>query len=335
MIQLDARSLLHLLFHGPKAIEVIETARTLGILAALEPGPVSLEELSRRIDAPPLRLYKFLDCLESLQLVQREQPGDAISSARYRAVPGLREAADKVLGENSQERDRDRIPWRGLEGQMSALLRGGASVPTAIFDWPPAPDQVAAFERSMRAGLGPFCEAFRLHGDKLLRRNWLDVGGGDGSLAAAILPALPGLRADVFNLQAVEPLVLSVAAEHGLSNRLGFVPGDFLAGSLPEGYDLLSFVRVLHDWPMETARSLIARAFAALPPGGRIAISEEFRTPARLATQFFWTWFLVGADSCMSRLREAAVYEEALVQAGFTQIELLPGPMEILTAVRP
>jgi len=91
---------------------------------------------------------------------------------------------------------------------------------------------------------------------------------------------------------------------------------------------------VLHDWPAETARMLIGKARDALAPGGRIAISEEFRTPERLATQFFWTWFLVGADSCVSRLREAAYYERALAEAGFADIRRLPGPMEIVTAVR-
>lgn len=336
-IRLDPRSLLHLLFHGSKAIEVVETAERLGILDALEPGPVRLDELAARIGAPELRLYKFLDCLESLQLVTREQPEDRLGSARYRAIPGLREAARAVLAPDSQERDRDRIPWRDLHGLLPELLRGEASVPRATFDWPPSEDQVASFEASMRAGIGPFREAFLLHAERLFApgARWLDVGGGDGSLAAAVLHRTPGLRADVFNLPTVMPLVEALRDREGLHGRLGGVAGDFLGGPLPAGYDVLSFVRVLHDWPAEVARELIEKAFAALPPGGRIVVSEEFRTPGRLAAQFFWTWFLVGVDGCVSRLREVEYYLEALRQAGFTEIQLLPGPMEIVTAVRP
>ncbi len=335
-ISFDPRSLLHLLFHGSKAIEVVETARMLGILQAIEPGPVTLEQLARQIGAPQLRLYKFLDCLESLQLVAREQPSDDLGSARYRAVPGLRAAAELVLGPNAQEHDRDRTAWREIAGRMPEFLQGDASVPQNVFAWPPPADQAASFEASMRAGLGPFREAFFANRQRLFdgARSWLDVGGGDGTLGAWLLPSLPGLHVSVFNLPSVEPLVRTVAAQHGALERLGFVGGDFLAQPLPEGHDVISFVRVLHDWPAETARMLIGKAGAALRPGGRIVISEEFRTSERLATQFFWTWFLVGVDGCVSRLREASWYEQALASAGFTEIERLPGAQDIVTAVR-
>lgn len=64
--------------------------------------------------------------------------------------------------------------------------------------------------------------------------------------------------------------------------RLGFVAGDFLTEPLPAGYDALSFVRVLHDWPAETARELLKKAYDALESRGCILICEEFRTAQRL-----------------------------------------------------
>ncbi|MFP2902927.1 ArsR family transcriptional regulator, partial [Corallococcus sp. 4LFB] len=86
------RALLHLLFNGARALDVVETALNLGLLDALEPGPVTLGELSAKHGLVPKRLYKFLDCLESLGLVQREQTSDALEAARYRGAPGLRAA---------------------------------------------------------------------------------------------------------------------------------------------------------------------------------------------------------------------------------------------------
>jgi demethylspheroidene O-methyltransferase len=126
----------------------------------------------------------------------------------------------------------------------------------------------------------------------------------------------------------------SSARAAGLEDRLGFLAGDFLAGPLPGGYDVLSFVRVLHDWPADVARTLLAKARCALPPGGRLLICEELRTPDRLALQFFWTYFLLGADACTSRLREVEWYTEALATLGFADIRVIPGPFDLVVATR-
>jgi SAM-dependent methyltransferase len=166
------------------------------------------------------------------------------------------------------------------------------------------------------------------------RARWLDVGGGDGAVAESLLREEPGLSCDVFNLPAVAPLVEERARAAGLSDRLGFVAGDFLAGPLPDGYEVLSFVRVLHDWPADVARALLEKAWHALPPGGRLVVCEEFRNRDRLAVQFFWTYFLIGVDACTSRLREVEWYAEALAALGFADIRVIPGPFDVVVATR-
>ncbi len=332
------RALLHLLFNGARAVDVLEASLELGLLDALEPGPVTLGELAARHRLVPVRLYKLLDCLESLGLVRREQPTDALESARYQAVPGLRAAALAVLGPQSLEKDRERYAWRELHGRLPAVLRGEHAMPAAAFDWPPrTAEQVEGFEASMAAGLPPILETFRAHGPRLWREGGrvLDVGGGDGTLAAHLASEHPQLQVDVFNLPATAPLVEHTRARFGLpTGRLGFRGGDFLKEPLPRGYDALCFVRVLHDWPADTARALLTAAREALPPGGRVLICEEFRTPERLAAQFFWSYFLMGVDTCVSRLREVEHYLRVLEETGFHGAEVLPGPFELIVAHR-
>lgn len=337
-LEFTPRALLHLLFNGARAVDVVETAYKLGLLEELEAGPVTLGALSQKHGMVPGRLYKFLDCLESLGLVKREQTTDALIEARYTAVPGLRAAAEKVVGPASLERDREKYAWRELHGHLPEVLRGEKSMSRDSFDWPPqTPEQVAGFEASMAAGLGPVLEVFRTHGARLwgAGQRLLEVGGGDGTLAAHLLEQHPGLTVDVYNLPATEALVARMREKHKLGARLGFVGGDFLHEPLPKGYDALSFVRVLHDWPAETARELMKAAYAALPSGGRILISEEFRTPERLTAQFFWSYFLMGVDSCVSRLREVEYYLHALKDLGFRAPEVLPGPFELVVATKP
>ena len=97
---------------------------------------------------------------------------------------------------------------------------------------------------------------------------------------------------------------------------------------------MLSFVRVLHDWPADVARALLEKAHRALRPGGRLVVCEEFRTRDRLAVQFFWTYFLVGVDACTSRLREVEWYTAALAALGFVDIRVIPGPFDVVVATR-
>lgn len=331
---MNARSLLSLLHHADKALDLVRTARDLGLLARLDAGPVSLRELAEATRAKPLRLYKFLDGLESLGLVDRRQPTDDLLETSYTSREPLVPATDAVLGEQSIERDRDRYPWREIHGRLAEVLGGGLDTQ---FSWPPASEEeIRDFERAMAAGCPPIIEAFRRGRDQLLggAARWLDVGGGDGTVMAAVLREVPGLVGDVFNLAPIRGLVLERARAAEVGDRMGFVAGDFLAGELPTGYDVLSFVRVLHDWPPDVARALLVKARDALAPGGRLIICEEFRDRDRLAVQFFWTYFLIGADACVSRLREVAWYTDALGALGFREVAVLPGAFDLVVARR-
>jgi SAM-dependent methyltransferase len=329
---MSPRSLLALLFHADKALDLVQTASDLGLLARLDAGPVRLRALAESVGARPLRLYKFLDGLESLGLVERRQSSDDLLAAEYVSVEPLEPAVAAVLGEGSIERDRDKYPWYEIHGRLGEVLAGGLD---ARFVWPPETEEdVRGFERSMAAGCSPILESLLAAREEIFdsRTRWLDVGGGDGTVAEALLRADPRLTCDVFNLPQASGLVEERARAVGLTGRLGSVAGDFLAGPLPEGYDVLSFMRVLHDWPPDVARALLEKAKAALPPGGRLVICEEFRTRDRLAVQFFWTYFLIGVDACTSRLREVEWYTEALAGLGFVDICVIPGAFDVIVA---
>jgi len=322
------------LFHAEKALDLVQAALDVGVLDELDRGPATLDDLCRAAGARPLRMYKFMDGLESLGLVERRQTDDALESSTYVGREPLATAARAVLGADSIERDRDAYPWRAIRGKLPDVLRGDTS---ASFAWPPeTPEAVAAFEASMSAGCAPLVEAFQLHAAHLFptSHRWLDVGGGDATLVTALLARLPYVKADVFNLGATESLVKRRIADARLGGRAGFVGGDFLRDPLPRGYDVLSFVRVLHDWPAETARELVTKAHAALDAGGTIVVCEEFRTPERLAVQFFWTYFLMGVDACVSRLREVEWYVRVLAEVGFGDVRVLPGAFEVVVATK-
>lgn len=131
---MNARSLLSMLFHADKALDLVQTAREIGLIARLDAGPVTLGELVDAIGTRPLRLYKFLDGLEGIGLIVREQPTDELLAARYVSREPLTAAVDAVLGERSIEKDRDKYPWREVHGRLRDVLTGRLD---ARFAWPP------------------------------------------------------------------------------------------------------------------------------------------------------------------------------------------------------
>lgn len=329
------KSRLHLLYNGERARESVTVADETGLLRRLheEPG-TSLEALATSFGFVPDRLFKLLDVLETLGLVERTPRYAEGMTARYTLVPGAFDAVQAVFGAASQERDRETYPWRRLHGRLGEVLAGAPGFTAAEFSWPPASgEQTERFEASMVAGLTPICDAFLQHAGTLFPQGrplrLLDVGGGDGTLAAQLVARVPNLHVDVLNLEAVRPLFARVRGASAAPDRLRFVAADFLAEELPTGYDYVTFVRVLHDWRIDAATELLDKGLRALEPRGKLVICEEFRTQDRLAAQLFWTYFLIGVDTCWSRLREAGAYVQLLEERGYAA-EVLQGTLDLV-----
>jgi hypothetical protein len=67
----------------------------------------------------------------------------------------------------------------------------------------------------------------------------------------------------------------------GLADRVKLVAGDFNAGALPAGGDLAWVSAIVHQNSRAQNRSLFAKIFAALVPGGRIAIRDILMDESR------------------------------------------------------
>ncbi len=99
----------------------------------------------------------------------------------------------------------------------------------------------------------------------------VDVGGGDGTLLAAILQARPGLRGIVFDSPsgvAEAPATLSKA---GLADRCEVHPGDFFQ-SVPGGGDLYIIKSVFQDWGDDESRMILRTVRAHIPESATLLI---------------------------------------------------------------
>ncbi|KFZ77414.1 methyltransferase [Amycolatopsis sp. MJM2582] len=109
------------------------------------------------------------------------------------------------------------------------------------------------------------------HIDVKSSRHLLDVGGGDGTTAAALLKANPGLKATLLDLASSVALAEQrVPAE--VTDRLTLHPADLLTDPFPGGTDHALFSHVLDTFTAEQCVMLLAKAYEVLPSGGKISI---------------------------------------------------------------
>ncbi|MGD5442374.1 methyltransferase, partial [Xanthomonas citri pv. citri] len=93
----------------------------------------------------------------------------------------------------------------------------------------------------------------------------LDIGGGDGSFIIAVTAQAPKLRCVLLDLPAVADQASERFRAEGLSSRAVAIGGSFLANRLPEGADIVSLVRVMHDHDDADVMTLLRAVHSSLP----------------------------------------------------------------------
>ena len=153
-------------------------------------------------------------------------------------------------------------------------------------------------------------------------RRLLDVGGGSGLYAVALLRANPSLRAVIWDRAEVLKVARESANRYGVADRTEFVAGDMFADPLPGGCDVMLLSNVLHDWDVPECNRLLSRLAPALPPGGRALIHDVFLNDALNGPLPVALYSAALFNVTEGRAYSGAEYREMLSSAG-----LEPGPI--------
>ncbi|MAE95962.1 MAG: methyltransferase [Deltaproteobacteria bacterium] len=102
----------------------------------------------------------------------------------------------------------------------------------------------------------------------------VDVGGGDGSLLAALLVAHPSLRGTVFDQPRTAEAARATLTRTGVAERGRVVGGSFF-DALPSGSGGYLLSAILHDWSDEAARTILRRCAEAAGSKGRVLVVEK------------------------------------------------------------
>jgi len=163
-------------------------------------------------------------------------------------------------------------------------------------------------------------------------RRLLDLAGGSGLHAQALVRRHPGLEATVVELPG--------AARRADAPGLSYLEGDLFELDLGTGYDVVTANNVLHNLSHDRCLALLRRAHDALRPGGSLAVLELERPPrGRAGTQPATVGALLFLITTGTRTWTAAELEELARRAGFIDIRFkrpsqLNGSL-VLVATRP
>jgi SAM-dependent methyltransferase len=109
----------------------------------------------------------------------------------------------------------------------------------------------------------------------------LDIAGGSGIYACAIVAGHPHLTATVFEKSPVDAVARKAIEKRGFKDRVSVLAGDMFTGDLPPGFDLHLISNVLHDWDEIIVKQLLAKSFRALKSGGMLVIHDAYVNEAK------------------------------------------------------
>jgi len=172
--------------------------------------------------------------------------------------------------------------WMGL---AETIRRGRVAAPieNTIADFY-GPLVQATFPTQLRAAtrLG-----LRLGWQRQPGLRMLDLGAGCAPWAIAVLEQSEGATAVVNDLPGIIGLAEVTLAERGLAARASLRSGSFHEIGLEEAaYDLVALGHVCRTEGVELAPRLIARAAAALKPGGKLLVADYFADNERRLNGF-------------------------------------------------
>ena len=283
----DPRSAVWNLIRGPWRFAAVHALVTLGVFGPLAAGPLLVPELAACCDADPAMLERLLRCAASIGLLAQPSPGCyALTSDGRVLVPGAPGSMHPAVLATGEE-----AGWQALTGLAGTACTGQAAFTAqqgrGFYDYlaahPAAARIFAEFMTSRSADVAAVIAGLDFTGHTVVA----DIGGGQGTILAAVLAAHPHLRGILFDHGHVLIGAHGQLAATGVAERTELAAGDYLDGPLPPAGTYL-LANILHNHDDADARS----AWADSPdPRG---------APAVLYSRWF-AWHALYADTGFPR----------------------------------
>ncbi len=292
-----------------------------GMIARLAAGPLTIAEAAVLGNMPVTAAERLLKGAAAIDLAEQLADGRymlGVQGASLHGSPGIAEMIEHHA-----------LFYADLVDPVALFRRGGGGGQLAAY-WAyeggrdAASDAVAPYSALMAATQAMVAEqvlaAFRFVGHRRL----LDVGGGTGVFVRTVGAAHPHLDTAVFDVPAVAARAPQGFVAHG---------GNFFEDALPEGYDIISLIRIMHDHDDEQVMKLLRNIARALPSSGRLLVAEPMAgtKSARAMGDGYFGLYLWAMGS--GRPRSIAENCAMLRAAGLGDIRILPTSLPLAARV--
>ncbi|WP_439595543.1 methyltransferase [Falsiroseomonas sp.] len=311
--------------------QVLAACVKLRLFDILHEAPASEAALALRLSVPPEAMGRLLAAAAALNLTRRRADGFWVLGPLGAAMignPGIAAMVEHHALLYADLADPVALLRRERGGNaLSAYWAyAGAAAPDAL-----GAERVADYSALMAASQPMVAAEVLASYDFSRHRALLDVGGGEGAFLSEVAAQAPDLRLMLFDLPQVAARASARFAARGLAGRAQVFGGDFSCDPLPQGADLISFVRVLHDHDDAVVLGLLRAARAALPPGGRLLIAEPMAgtSGAEPMGEAYFGFYLLAMGR--GRPRRPEELRAMLAEAGFAASRALSTPTPLLT----
>jgi hypothetical protein len=300
---------------------VLYECLALGVFDALRDDCRSTDELAERLGAHPGALYRLVRALASVGLFTE------VKSRHFRLTPAGALLRSDVPGSLARMGFQIELMWpvwgclgHSLKSGAAAFEQAhGADLFTYLTEHPQAGRQ---FDEAMSAFVSQSTEGIVATFDFARFDRIVDVGGGNGTLIAAILKRHARVRGVVFDLPPVVERARAQISSAGLSDRCECVAGDFFSAALPTG-DAYILASILHDWDDEHATTILHNCRRSMSAGTTLVIAEALIPPGEqpsFAKILDLTMLVVNGG----RQRTEAESRDMLARAGFELKRVIP-----------
>lgn len=282
----------------------------LGVFEALQAEPQSAESIAARTGLPLASASQLLRALASLDLAEPLEAG-RYTLGQHGAALAANAGVKAMIAHHD-------LLFADLADPVALLRERGGGKLSGY--WPYAEGHsdgdAAPYSRLMAASQPMVAEAVLDAVDLAGVTSLLDVGGGEGAFLEAVCRRHPRIRPMIFDLPDVTPRAIA-----RLGPGLQTFPGRFPEDPVPQGAEVVTLVRILHDHDDETVLALLRQVHAALAPGARLIIAEPMAdTPgARAMGDAYFGFYLLAMGS--GRPRTPGEITAMLQQAGFARVQ--------------
>jgi len=167
-------------------------------------------------------------------------------------------------------------------------------------------------------------------------KSLLDIAGGSGIYACAVVSLNENMRAAVLEKLPVDEAARSAISQRGMSDRVSVFAGDMFSDELPPGHDIHLYSHVLHDWDTGAAQKLIHKSYHSLPPGGMVVIFDAHINAEKTGPLPVAEYSVLLMFSTEGKCYSVREMEDMCTQAGFEDISYIPtvAYRSLITAIK-